>query len=66
LFKQVSCPALLLQADISSGGVMDEDLTTITELQADNWQWKHVEGVGHGIHSEMPETFSQQLMQFFS
>ena len=49
---QVSCPGLLLQADTAFGGVMDEDLSAISELKSKNWTWKRFEGVGHSIHYE--------------
>lgn len=62
---QVPCPALLLQADTERGGVMDEDLDSIPELQAANWEWRRYPGTGHSIHAEIPEDFSRDVINFF-
>jgi pimeloyl-ACP methyl ester carboxylesterase len=63
-FSLVQCPALLLQADTACGGVMDEDLSSMTELQAANWSWKRFPEAGHSIHAEMPESFAQMVHTF--
>ena len=61
---QVRCPAFLIQADTECGGVVDEDLTQIPELQGSNWSWKRIEGVGHSIHKEIPEAFASDVRAF--
>lgn len=65
-FSKVTCPSVLLQADVKCGGVMDEDLSKVPELQAENWSWEHFEGVGHSIHYERTEDFCGLLKDFFS
>ena len=65
-FAQVPCPGLVLQSDTACGGVMDEDLSTISELEADNWTWKRFEGVGHSIHYERTEEFCRIVKDFFA
>lgn len=64
-FARVSVPALLMQSDTACGGVMDEDLSSIAELRAENWTWKRFEGVGHSIHYEVTEEFCELLRTFF-
>jgi len=64
-FSQVSCPAMLLQSDTACGGVMDDDLSSIEELNADNWRWKRFEGVGHSIHYEKTEDYCELISGFF-
>ena len=64
-FAKVSVPALLLQSDTACGGVMDEDLSSIAELNAENWTWKRYEGVGHSIHYEITEDFCVLVKDFF-
>ena len=64
-FAQVRCSGLLLQSDTACGGVMDEDLGAIAELEADNWTWKRFEGVGHSIHYEKTEAFCRLVRDFF-
>ena len=64
-FAQITCPALMLQSDTEYGGVMDENLSAIPELQAENWTWKRFEGVGHSIHYEQTEEFCRLLRELF-
>lgn len=65
-FSKVRCPAMLMQADTKCGGVMDEDLSKIPELQAENWSWEYFEGVGHSIHYEITEEFCHRVRSLFT
>ncbi|MCA8993161.1 MAG: alpha/beta hydrolase [Planctomycetaceae bacterium] len=64
LWLRVECPALLLQADPTSGGTFtDADLTTALPLMQN---LKHVrfEGTGHQIHGTHPKRFVQEVLDF--
>ena len=58
VFSSLKCPALLLQADYSAGGMLtDEDALHVCDLNSEIVR-VHFDGVAHGIHW----TASQQLL----
>lgn len=58
--------ALLMQADPSSGGVLDDDEAEKAMGLLPNARLKKWPGVGHTIHDEQPEDFSSSVKEFFS
>lgn len=66
LSQQVTCPALLLTADVSLGGLIsDEGAAALKEL-IPQLQVAHIEGAGHSVHREQMENYMTAVKTFLS
>lgn len=64
IFSSMDCPALLLQADYSAGGMLtDEDVAHVSKL-ARNMSHVQFSGVPHGIHWTATEALLNTVLPF--
>lgn len=64
VFKSLTCPSLLLQADVSAGGMLsDEDAIHVTQLNV-NVVRISFGGVGHGMHWSEPSRLLNTVLPF--
>ena len=64
LLPKITCPVLLLQADLALGGALgDSDAELAVSLLPDCTH-VHLQDVGHGIHGEQPVIFSRIVRNF--
>ena len=66
VFPKINCPTLVILGDPVLGGVVDlssRDLLASLLPKSKILQWT---GVGHGIHSDMPEKFLSEIKSFLS
>lgn len=61
----VKCPAYLMQADFEFGGLIQDDLSEVVELQSPHWSWKLYSEVAHNMHVQAPELITRDVLQFF-
>jgi len=64
--SKIRCPAFLMQADPDVGGLINEDLSALSELQRENWTWKKYKEISHNMHSLFPELIANDALRFFS
>ena len=64
---RIEVPSLILIADSSAGGYMsDEELKHHRQLASNNVQFQKWTDVGHLMHVEQPERFTQQVRTFLN
>jgi len=64
VLPRITCPVLLLQADMSVGGALDDQtVQAVLPLLAD-CALVRMQGVGHALHAEQPVAFSRIVMDF--
>lgn len=62
MMEQVQCPALLVQADPMSGGVLsDDDAALVMQRLASGMHLK-IDDAGHSLHQDAPEAISRQII----
>ncbi len=64
VLPRITCPVLLMQADVSMGGALDDHTVQAARLLLADCAHVRIQGVGHGIHAEQPATFSRIVMDF--
>lgn len=64
IYQRLECPALLIQADVSVGGMLtDEDATEVESIARDLTRIK-LPGIGHNVHWASSERLSGLVLQF--
>jgi pimeloyl-ACP methyl ester carboxylesterase len=64
VLPRITCPVLLVQADVSVGGVLDDQTVQAALSLLADCAHVQMQGVGHGIHVEQPASFSRIVMDF--
>jgi N-formylmaleamate deformylase len=62
--KHVECPALLMQADPASGGVLPDAVAEQIVANLPNGELQSFPGVGRNIHKDSPQAFVRAAMNF--
>lgn len=64
VLPRITCPVLLLQADVSVGGALDDQTVQAALPMLADCALVRMQGVGHAIHAEQPTSFSRIVMDF--
>ncbi len=64
LLAQIRCPTHLLAAQAALGGAMDAQDVARFVAHAPHATYAVLEGVGHGMHEERPDAFTESLQRF--
>lgn len=64
VLPRITCPVLLVQADVSVGGVLDDQTVQAALPLLADCAHVQMQGVGHTLHAEQPVSFSQIVMDF--
>jgi pimeloyl-ACP methyl ester carboxylesterase len=64
VLPKIICPVLLVQADVSAGGALDDQTVQAARALLADCAFVQMQGVGHGIHAEQPVAFSRIVMDF--
>lgn len=57
LLPQIGCPVLILQADPTAGGVLDDETAARVRQELPQAELVRFPGIGHAIHREAPDAF---------
>jgi len=64
VLPRITCPVLLMQADPSVGGALDDQTVEVALPLLADCAHIQLQAVGHGIHAEQPARFSKLVMDF--
>jgi pimeloyl-ACP methyl ester carboxylesterase len=66
LSQQVTCPALLLTADVSLGSLISSEGTAALKKFIPQLQVAHIEGAGHSVHREQMQKYMTAVKTFLA
>jgi pimeloyl-ACP methyl ester carboxylesterase len=64
VLPRITCPVLVVQADVSAGGVLDDQSVQAALPMLANCALVRMQGVGHCPHYDQPVAFSRSVMDF--
>ena len=64
VLPRITCPVLLIQADVSVGGALDDQTVQAALPLLADCALVRMPGVGHALHAEQPVSFSRIVMDF--
>ncbi len=66
LSQQVTCPALLLTADVSLGGLISDEGAAALKKLIPQLQVAHIGGAGHSVHREQMQNYMTAVKAFLA
>jgi pimeloyl-ACP methyl ester carboxylesterase len=64
VLPRITCPVLLVQADVSVGGVLDDQTVQAALPMLADYALVRMQGLGHDLHAEQPASFSRIVINF--
>jgi pimeloyl-ACP methyl ester carboxylesterase len=66
LLPRITCPALLITADLDRGAIVDQQHIDRMRQQMPQLQVAHIPGAGHSVRREQPERFLAAIRPFLA
>ncbi len=66
LSQQITCPALVLTADVSLGGLIPDEGAAALKKLIPQLQIAHIGGAGHSVHREQMQNYMAALKDFLA